>query len=93
MYSECNTGNANSGINDDPAMGQHGMQDCAFEIDDGGRKIVCCLVAAYCSILMFRKDTGAVAWLCRSVVCSLQLSSGIQPALKFCDNHVLRRCN
>ncbi len=35
MYSECNTGNANSGINDDPAMGQHGMQDCAFEIDDG----------------------------------------------------------
>jgi hypothetical protein len=35
MYSECNTGNANSGINDDPAMGQHGMQDCAFEIDNG----------------------------------------------------------
>jgi len=35
MYSECNTGHGNSGANDTPAIGQHGMQDCAFEIDDG----------------------------------------------------------
>ena len=35
MYSECNTGHANSGPNDDPTLGAHGMQDCAFEVDDG----------------------------------------------------------
>jgi len=26
MFSECNTGHGNSGVNDDPALGQHGMQ-------------------------------------------------------------------
>jgi hypothetical protein len=35
LYSECNTGHGNSQINDDPKLGQHGMQDCAFEIDNG----------------------------------------------------------
>ena len=39
LYSECNTGHANSQINDDPKLGQHGMQDCAFEIDNGWSRL------------------------------------------------------
>ncbi len=35
MYSECNSGVGNSYANDDKTIGQHGMIDCPFDIDNG----------------------------------------------------------